>query len=717
MPRYRVAVARVAFALVLIATALVASQAPAAAAGTIMVDPTTAYGDLTRFNVNGAGFAPNLGSGTPPAPPLRLSFNGVFVQNLNTLANGTIGIKSGGPLADAVGYDVSVTNAQCGDNVVSVAEPAPGPTHTATITLICQSISVSSAEVIGSLTQFTVNGQGFSPAYYANVSFDGQFLGELLPSATGTISGSYPVQNAACGLHTVTVDRGRSTGVVLKIAALAIGPPPTSASTSIVVLCPGIAATPATISKSRLPASVTIVPNDSFDYGTNDQLKPLTLDGDPVGTFGYHEPIAVTVDPPCGDHTFTLSQPSPAGLLSASAPFTVVCPHPVLSLDPPTLLRESQPRQVLVHGTDFDTDWPVAVLVDGHEVDADSTDANGVTDVLRIVSELGCGPHTVTVQELANPDAKPDLPSADATLTVLCVTPHITLSPATILRESQPRPVTVHASGFAPDWPVAVSVDGTQQATTDTGKNGAKDVVITVAGLGCGPHTVTVQELPDPTPNPPMPAASATLTVKCVTPQVSVIPAVILRESQPRPVAVHASGFAPDWPVAVLVDGAQQASTSTNSSGVKDVVITVAGLSCGPHAVTVRELPNPGPNPAMPEASATLTVRCVAALSVNPAVIPAGMTTHVTGTGFAPGKPVILTWKLTDGSTATVNGAPVVASAKGVIDFYCLVLPHESTGGRQLIGTDTTVTATAAAVVAGGTMQPSGSDPQIVFRR
>jgi hypothetical protein len=95
-------------------------------------------------------------------------------------------------------------------------------------------------------------------------------------------------------------------------------------------------------------------------------------------------------------------------------------------------------------------------------------------------------------------------------------------------------------------------------------------------------------------------------------------------------------------------------------------------------------------------------------LAIQPQIIFAGMTAQVTGTGFTHNHKVTLTWVLPDGSKQPACQAPVKADKNGVFMITCLSQRHEQIGQRTLTATDGTHTASAAAIVMNGPMQPSG---------
>jgi hypothetical protein len=206
--------------------------------------------------------------------------------------------------------------------------------------------------------------------------------------------------------------------------------------------------------------------------------------------------------------------------------------------------------------------------------------------------------------------------------------------------------------------------------------------------------------------------ASATLTAQC--PAISLNPATITQNAEPAPVLVTGTTFYPGPAVAIAVDGNQVSSATTDGNGGFSTSVTAQGLSCGTHQVTANQFVD-----ALSQtlsASATLTVACnQSKLALDPAVLEPGELTHVTGTGFTPGQPVTLTWRLRGGGPPLLGRASVTANGTGGIAAWLMVMPNDVLGQRQLVATQGGSTATANAVVDGGPMEPSTGD-RLIYR-
>lgn len=244
------------------------------------------------------------------------------------------------------------------------------------------------------------------------------------------------------------------------------------------------------------------------------------------------------------------------------------------------------------------------------------------------------------------------------------------------------------------------------------------------AGLSCGQHVFDDKYYAGGTT--PDQEFFGTFTVSCITAN----PSTIIGMQQPVQITVTGSVFFQDFnSFTVDIDGTQLNSSPTFNGDSMTTTITAQGLACGAHTITVSEKMGGGPPIT---ATAPLTViRCTQPkLTANPAIVIEGMYTHVTGTGFAPGQPVVLTWQTPAGATLTdcsptADSAPApVADANGGIDTFCFAPPHEIIGAAQIVGTQTVTQGGAAAkqqaaapvVVEGGSMQPSEGN-ELIFRR
>lgn len=221
--------------------------------------------------------------------------------------------------------------------------------------------------------------------------------------------------------------------------------------------------------------------------------------------------------------------------------------------------------------------------------------------------------------------------------------------------------------------------------------------------------------------NAPNQYSTVYLAVACIT----ATPAQFPSAAQPATVTVSGQWFPTDAPVVLSIDGTVLGKAQSDTDYLFTVPVVASGLACGPHTLTATETYHPAglaaQIPATVTATAPLTVQNCAAITADPAVVPQGTLTHVTGEGFAPDAAVTLDWQTLDGTVVagcspdTVSAPTVAADAAGKIDAYCLAAAHGRLGAAQLVASQDPEKAAAAVVVEAGPMEPS-SGGRFVFR-
>jgi hypothetical protein len=323
-----------------------------------------------------------------------------------------------------------------------------------------------------------------------------------------------------------------------------------------------------------------------------------------------------------------------------------------------------------------------------------------------------CGTNTVSVQLqefISNGDRQADIfvDAGSVTIQGFC---SITVSPLVVGNQQLPVTYAVTPSGFPrSEAPFTLTVDGTPTPfTTDGGGN-----LGFTASPSCGTHQVTLTE---GSGEFTIGSASADFLVLC--PAVTANPASITLAGEPQQVQVTGTQFHSGQPAQITLDGTPVGSTVTDESGGFQVPITAARLDCGAHRVTATEQPSgaEGSPSFLFSASATLQVtRCTLKLTLPPDVV-GGEAARVTGSGFAPGVPVRLTWKLPGAGGAALPGTlTITPDAAGNIDGYFLVVPPGKLGPRQCVATQGKLKLTADTVVTVWPTQPSPAG-QLVYR-
>jgi hypothetical protein len=305
-----------------------------------------------------------------------------------------------------------------------------------------------------------------------------------------------------------------------------------------------------------------------------------------------------------------------------------------------------------------------------------------------------CGANTV-IAEAEVDGGSTNFQVGMATIDLVCAA--VSVSPSLVGNQQLPATFAVTPQGFPAPSGFTLTVDGTPQAFTP-GTGGTLDFT---GSPSCGAHQVTLSQTFDGQQI----SASAQITVLC--PQITLTPSSISLASQPAAVTVTGTQFHANQPVSISLNGAVVGSTVTGEDGSFSVPITARGLDCAAHQVTAAEQPTAGGPAFLFSASALLLVTgCTSSLAVNPAVLEPGQVTRVTGTGFAPGVPVALTWQLPDG-TPLLGTLTVTPGGGGNISGFFLVMPGDVLGQRQLVATQPGDRLTAGALVQAGPMQPS----------
>lgn len=557
--------------------------------------------------------------------------------------------------------------------------------------------------------------------------------------------------------------------------------------TGIAVLCPKFFLSPHKVAGSG-PVTLDLTSwnaEGSFDslgpYTGDGNAKKLFLDGTQIGVFPYHVAPAPTIDISCDTssvtHTIKLTQVTPYGTLEASDTLEDWCS--TWQVSPKGLLAPTGTSTFTIsdHTTTYRPNTTVtATLTDISDTVVKSYDpitfaAGGqLSHTFADDGVLACGnrsAYTINLH-IVQPDP-PVIIHFAPRLAPIVTDEHIPFHVLCPQVSTQPPHYTIDQSALPFDLPVitygfddVTNVYDARDVAPKTyyldghklGTSTSQDDTSFRSKLNpsCGKHTYTVTQ---PTGLGP---AHGDMQLVILCPQVTLSPAVIASDAQPHPITVQGNGFHPPWggeagvrpqPYVLTVDGKQVGQGETTVDGTVPASFTATGLGCGPHDVTIKELPPapgggklldlpsaPAPTvaPTDPDApliaSAPLVVNCPpivtgrppgrnpdTTLNIAPQVIIAGMTSYVTGTGFTPGHKVALSWLLPDGDKKQPACPGKVTAAKdGTFVFLCLVSSHEPLGQRTMTATDGKHTAIANALVIAGPMQPSGRLPRIVVR-
>jgi hypothetical protein len=242
-------------------------------------------------------------------------------------------------------------------------------------------------------------------------------------------------------------------------------------------------------------------------------------------------------------------------------------------------------------------------------------------------------------------------------------------------------------------------------------------------GAVCGTNTVTLVD--DSVAGDPV-LTQLPITAYC--PSIQLTPTTVAFAAEPTTVQLTGTGFVESSPVQIQIDGHTVTQTTSNANGDVAIPVTITGLGCTPHEITAQMPPAGAAATPANSASAPLTVTSCPSppsqahaptLAANPDVVENGQVTHVTGTGFTPNSPVVLTWQPTSGSgsgSATQSGPTVTSDASGDIDDYLVVMLNDLYVPCDLVATQGTASASAPVLVQGGSMEPSTNN-ELVFRQ
>jgi len=311
---------------------------------------------------------------------------------------------------------------------------------------------------------------------------------------------------------------------------------------------------------------------------------------------------------------------------------------------------------------------------------------------VSVTPSCGANPIVVTPSRDGPPSGEV---LGSATIDLLCAS--IAVSPSLVGNQQLPAAFGVTPQNFPAPGGFTLTLDGAPQAFTTT-PGGVLDFT---ASPSCGAHQVTLSQTFDGQPV----SASAPVTVLC--PRITLTPASIPLGSEPALVTVTGTQFHASQPVSISLNGRVVGSAVTGEDGSFSVPVTAAGLDCAPHQVTAAEQATAGGPAFLFSATAKLSVTgCALALAADPGVLEPGQLTRVTGTGFAPGVPVVLTWQQ-PGGAPLLGRLTLTPGGDGSLGGFFLVLPGGLLGPRLLAATQGTLRLTASVLVQAGPVQPS----------
>ncbi len=303
-----------------------------------------------------------------------------------------------------------------------------------------------------------------------------------------------------------------------------------------------------------------------------------------------------------------------------------------------------------------------------------TTAATGGFSCAFLVPAAVQGPHTVSATDSASPTPN----TATATFTVV---PKLVLSPSTGLVASTP---SAEGSGFAATSAVTLTWTPVQSlncvsGSLTTDSTGSFDCVFAVPPAVTGGHVVTAT---DASSN----SATATFTV---------VPGLVLTPSSGivgSTSTATGTGFGGAASVSVTWSPLSLAlcAATANATGSFACAFTVPSAVHGGHVVTATDS-------LTDSATATFTVG--AELVLTPASGLVGSSTTATGTGFAGGSAVTLTWS---GPTTSLSCTSGSLTTSGTGSFTCaFTVPSAPIGGHTVTAVDASSNSASAVFTVG----------------
>lgn len=384
---------------------------------TVGPDQTAGTGrlPLTFTDWNGGGSFDSLGSYTDPAGAKTLFIDGVKVNDF--------------------GYQVApeaALNATCGSHVIKLTQPSPYGTLTATqsVNVWCSPRSVRPQGLVSPTGPHNIAVVDATTTYPAGTTLTVGPTDDPFGTVTMTQAGHLDATVSDGGYYTCGDQAGPTTVHVhieepesqppihFRQSATALAPTVIDEDIPFYVACPRVELSAPEIDRSALPYAAEKVVGSGFDGAsdqlTNKNIQPATvsIDGTPLGTATRsetnvdrkytQETLTATVNPSCGPHTVSVSQPSALGTVEAHATLTVLCPQ--FTVAPAVVKQSARATPIALSGNTFHatTDQvrqPYVVTVDSQQVATGDMDGAGAFTNSFDAKGLACGPHTVTLTE------------------------------------------------------------------------------------------------------------------------------------------------------------------------------------------------------------------------------------------------------------------------------------------------------------------------------
>ena len=530
---------------------------------------------------------------------VTITFDGSIVATTATDASGSFSTSFIVPSSSPGSHTVTGTDASSNS-------------ATATFTVV-PSVNVSpTSGIVGS--PVTVSGSNFAASSSVTVTF-GSGTGSPLILTTvtdsaGSFSISFNVPVSLAGTRPIiATDASSNTAstTFTVIPSITLSPTSGGASSTVTVSGFGFAGS----------STVTI---------TFDSSHPTQTSSDTTGSFSrsYGLPGSSTGGP----HTITATD---ASSNSASATFTIVSS---ITLSPTS---GNVGSTVMVSGTNFASSSTVTISYDGTVLSTSpptiTTSNSGTFTATFTVPASTTSGNTVTAT-----DASSD--SASAIFRNNGVIPSITPNPTSGPVGSQ---VMVSGTGFASSSTVTISYNGIVQSTSPptitTSGSGSFTATFTVPASRNGGNTVMATDA----------VSDSASTGFMVTSSILLNP---MSGTDGSLVSISGTGFQNSHSVTITFGSSTVATTSTDSNGSFSTFFNVPSSSMdavgGAHIVTAA---------GGGSSSATATFTITPSITLSPTSGAAGSTVIVSGSGFAGGSSVTITFDGVTVATTSTGGA------------------------------------------------------------
>ena len=313
-----------------------------------------------------------------------------------------------------------------------------------------------------------------------------------------------------------------------------------------------------------------------------------------------------------------------------------------------------------ISGIEFNPSSPITLAIGGKEVEPENaitTSESGTFSASFKIPVLPAGLHTVKAS-----DGIVEAGAGFSIVRVMEVTP---------LSGRAGDVISVTGNGLEADIAVVVYFDGIPRATTPvgarTGEDGTINFAFTVPACPPGNHNLEIR------------MGMLTLVETFTT-----AAEVSLGESVTavsRQVMVNARGFAPNAPMILSLNGIQAPAVTTDANGSVDIAYVVPHVPDGIYALNI-------------EAGGVViskSITIIAQVGISPVEGPVGNSVNLNGSGFWPGKIIVVLWGgkavpgfstpvvASDGSFSAVFDVPVTAPGEYIISVSDGVISKEKT--------------------------------------